>query len=174
MSPATLKCYTSGQDQGASMRAAVVASVSSSLRKLATYSLLALVIPTTNCASPTSADPQERLVVQSCALSDEWIQKLIDASTDIPPPTKEEVIKFMALGKLDEIEISFYADNDFLGTGRFMGRPMPYWITDDYVGYMTADDKGVQNAILHRYSNILVFPIGGVIPVIKYTCQPKA
>ena len=121
---------------------------------------------------PGSAYTEERLVLLSCTISDETVQKLVDGSTNVPPPDKEEVIELFATQGRYEIEASFYADSEVVGTGTLLGHTMPYFITEQYVTYMTADNEGLQNSVLNRYSGTLHLTIGGGA-FFTYSCEQK-
>lgn len=117
---------------------------------------------------------EESIVFLSCKPSQSWIEALIDLSPLDPPPSLNSAIELLKSNGLHEIEASFdpKRESDLVGLGKFMGHPMPYFITEKFVTFMTADDDGGENSILNRYTGILILGIEPKIPI-QYQCERK-
>lgn len=110
----------------------------------------------------------ESLIVLSCSVSDEWLEKAIEISEKVQPPSKKELVSKLNESKLNNIKLTFHPDDEIVGTGTLLGKEIPYFITDQYVSYITADDEGSQNSILDRYSGVFYLNLGLSI---AYECK---
>ena len=109
-------------------------------------------------------------VVLSCKVADEWIQRVVELSPLDPPPSVKVLIEHLKSGGMYEIEASFDTarTGDGFGLGSLMSHPMPYWITERHVIFMTADEDGGENSLLNRYTGMLELNLR---PTVIYQCE---
>lgn len=113
-----------------------------------------------NLVYSSISNAEETLVVLSCSVTDEWLEKVVEASTRDPRPKKHEIAKKLDENKFKNIEITFDASNKMVGIGTLLGTQVAYFISDKYVVYTTADDQDSKNSVLIRHSGIFVLNLG--------------
>ena len=112
----------------------------------------------------------------ACKLSEEVIDRFIQAATRVPKPTRDEVWGLMRKGRMDRLRLwlDLEAVLGGVATMQYGGRTreVVYWITDGHIVLVTADDIAPENSVLDRTTGRLhlVLSSDWVLP---YECEKQ-